>query len=104
MLTRTTCEWNDRRSPVTVRESGCGKHTAPLLTWRPLARSRNKLVQEHLRSGARQGRRPVRIPDPNPPLPRAEFFFLPFLRGFFFLNPFCLCSKYSEFCGDFKNV
>ena len=33
----------------------------------------------------------------------AEIFFLPFLRRCFFY-PMCLYSKYSEFCGEFKNV
>ena len=32
-----------------------------------------------------------------------KFFFLPFLRGVFFF-PMCPYSKYSEFCGEFKNV
>ena len=30
--------------------------------------------------------------------------FLPFLRGYLFFHPMCLYSKYSEFCGEFKNV
>ena len=33
----------------------------------------------------------------------AENFFLALLRGYFF-NPMCLFSKYSEFCGELKNV
>ena len=33
----------------------------------------------------------------------AKMSFLPFLRGGFFY-PMCLYSKYSEFCGEFKNV
>ena len=33
----------------------------------------------------------------------AEFFFFGVLRGLFFFNPLCLCLKYSEFCGEFKN-
>ena len=46
--------------------------------------------------GVVQGGRPVRIPDPNPPplqTPPKVFFY-----------PMCLYSKYSEFCGEFKNV
>ena len=70
--------------------------------------------------------RPVRISDPPPPpdppkifepvllqfeilgarvgAKGAEFFFFwPFLRGYLFLS-YGLYSKYSEFCGEFKNV
>ena len=75
-----------------------------------------------------QGGWPVRIPDPPPPLhtppkfsnpsfsnlrfwgkgsaPKALKIFLCPSRGriFFFFCPMCLYSKYSEFCGEFKNV
>ena len=35
--------------------------------------------------------------------PKALELFFGLLRGIFFFYPVCLYSKYSEFCGEFKN-
>ena len=34
---------------------------------------------------------------------QAEYFFRQTAGGIFLFDPMCLCSKYSEFCGEFKN-
>ena len=112
--------------PLLLKSSFISEHWA--FDWNQQMCVGDKVIQP--KRHQTQGGRPVRIPDPNPPpsppasrTPKvfepvflqieilrervgtegAENLSFPFLRGYFFY-PMCLYSKYSEFCGEFKNV